>query len=261
MKIFISYAREQVSVAQSLQVRLLEEGHKTFFDLSKLPAGEGYDAEIRRSIHAADLFIFLISPDSVRPSSYARTELKIAQDRWPNPSRRVLPVMVETTPMPDIPPYLTAITLLKPQGNLAADVLAEVAKIAERRGFPRRWILAAVALAAIATAVLVLRARIVPHDTACYLNAQIQSSAGVDIPAGMMLDVAYGDFTNTFLASPHGEAAIKVGPFKSHDRAWTISLRASDGSVIGTESLNGCAGVTQERRISAAYQLSLAPRP
>jgi hypothetical protein len=36
MRIFISYAREQVRIAQSIQVRLMEEGHKTFFDLEKM---------------------------------------------------------------------------------------------------------------------------------------------------------------------------------------------------------------------------------
>jgi len=258
MKIFISYAREQVRAAQSIQVRLMEEGHKTFFDLSKLPAGEGYDAEIRRSIRDADLFIFLISADSVRPSSYARTELTLAHDRWPNPSGRVLPVMAETTPFSDIPPYLTAITVLQPQGNLAADVVAEVAKIARRRGSALRWILPVAGVAGIAV-LLSLSVRISHRDTSCYVDAKITSRAGVDV-SGMMVDVTYAHFTNTFLASPGGDAAMKVGPFKSSDRVWTISLRAADGNVIGTESFNGCMVATQERKFSEAYQLSIAPR-
>lgn len=245
-------------MAQSIQVRLLDEGHKTFFDLSKLPAGESYDAEIRRSIQDADLFIFLISPDSVRPNSYSRTELKIAQDRWPNPTRRILPVMIETTPLSDIPPYLTAITILKPQGNPSADVLAEVANIAQRRRAPQRWIWPVVGVAGIA--VLVSFGAMNHRDTACYLDAQIQSSAGVDVSPGMMLDVTHARLTNTFLVSPSGHAAIRAGPFNSNDPVWTISLRAPDGTVIGTQSLNGCVAATQERQFSEAYKLSIAPR-
>jgi hypothetical protein len=261
MKIFISYSREQVRVAQSIHVRLLEEGHKTFFDLSNLPAGAAYDAEIRGDILAADLLIFLISPDSVRPSSYARSELKIAQDRWPNPSRRVLPVMVEDTPIQDVPAYLTAVTILRPQGNLEADVLTEVANVVRRRDSSRRWIAPVVAVIGIGIAIAMLPwvSKLSHRDTACYLDANIQADPGVALSPGMMVDVTYAQFTSTFLASPNGYAAIKVGPFKASDPEWTISLRAPDGNVIGTESFQGCAVTTQEHQFREAYNLRIAP--
>jgi hypothetical protein len=52
------------------------------------------------------LFIFLISPDSVAKSTYALTELNLAQEKWPNPLGHVLPVMVRATDDGSIPNYL-----------------------------------------------------------------------------------------------------------------------------------------------------------
>ena len=118
MKIFISYAREQQALADSLSVRLRQEHHDPFLDLTNLPAGEGYDAKIRTFIEAADLIIFLISPRAVRDGSYALAELDMVRKRWPNPSGRVLPVMIEPTPMETVPPYLKTVTVLQPQGNV-----------------------------------------------------------------------------------------------------------------------------------------------
>ena len=47
--------------------------------------------------------VFFITPRSVAPGSYALTELDIAQRRWRAPGGRVLPVLVEPTPIGDHP--------------------------------------------------------------------------------------------------------------------------------------------------------------
>jgi hypothetical protein len=258
MKIFLSYAREQARIAQSISIRLLDDGHKSFFDLTTLPVGRSYDAKIRDAIRGADLFIFLISPESIRENSYARTELGIAQDRWPNPSRRVLPVMVEPTPMAEIPPYLTAVTIMRSAGNLEADVLAKVAKIAGSR--TRRRLGACVTLGVIGIAVILFAWSVRTPAAACRLNAQIRSEAENTVLLGLMIDVTYGGATNTYLISQDASVAIDVGPFKKGDDRWTIALRGLDGSVIGTEVLDGCLGTAQLRRIRETYDLIVGPR-
>jgi len=124
MRIFISFASEDWSIAEQVQLKLSGEGHEVFLDRDSLPPGESFDARIRAEIARSDLMVFLISPDSVRPGAYARTELKLARQRWPNPHGHVLPVVVRNTDFDDIPPYLKEVTVLRPEGNVAAEVLA-----------------------------------------------------------------------------------------------------------------------------------------
>ena len=137
----------------------MQDGHETFFDRDQLPPAEGFHAQIREAIAAADLVVFLLSPESIESSSYALTELNLVKERWPNPSRRVLPVLVSKTPYEAIPAYLGAVTILEPRGNVVADVLAEVARI--ERGRTRRHVVligsGVAAALAIAVAVFLMR--------------------------------------------------------------------------------------------------------
>jgi hypothetical protein len=257
VKIFISYSRKQHRIAESLSVRLLGENHTTFFDVTSLPPGEGYDARIRDAINRADLFVFLISPDSIRTESYAQTELSVAQSRWPNPSGRVLPVVVEPTPLDQVPPYLTAVTVLQPKGNLEAAVLDEVAKIASRQRSRQRRVGLVIGGVAILVAAYFLVQP--PHPPVCYLNAELQRRDGGTMPPSMMLDVTYAEKTETFLLSPDALAKINVGPFKKNDERWTVALRNPDGSVAGTEVVQGCGASAQERPIGESFNLVLSP--
>jgi hypothetical protein len=127
MRIFICHAHEQADLAATLATRLRVERHRPFLDTERLRPSRGFDQPIRDAIAACDLFLFLISPDSARPG-YARSELKLAQDRWPDPSGRVLPVMVEATSLDLIPPYVRAINILKPEGDVVAEIVADVAR-------------------------------------------------------------------------------------------------------------------------------------
>ena len=116
-----------------LRNSLREEGHSVFFDRVSLPPGEGYDSRIRSAVEKCNLFIFLISRESVSEGSYALTELGIAQHKWDNPSGRILPVMVSEVDLDTLPPYLKAVTVLRPQGDLIAEVVAVVYRIHRRR--------------------------------------------------------------------------------------------------------------------------------
>ena len=65
--IFLSYASEQSEAATHIELSLKGDGYSVFRDRTSLPPGESFDARIRTAIEESDLFIFLISRQSVSP--------------------------------------------------------------------------------------------------------------------------------------------------------------------------------------------------
>lgn len=147
MKIFVSFASEQRELAERLAVALRSQGHSVFSDRDELP-GYAIDASLRRQIHNSDLFLFLVTPESVARGRYTRTELETARRRWPDPSGRVLPVLVQPVAREDLPPLLRAVSFLEPQGDPVGDTVERVERLmASRRARRRRaWTVAAVVL-------------------------------------------------------------------------------------------------------------------
>lgn len=129
MKIFLSYPSSHKKAAASINYELHAAGHDVFFDKEDLAPGQSYNEKIRSAIEASDLFLFLITPQSVTQGQYTLTELKIASRKWPRPAGRILPVMLEPTPFDQIPAYPKAVTILIPEGNVAAEILMEVAAL------------------------------------------------------------------------------------------------------------------------------------
>jgi len=148
MDIFISYSSKYRELCERLQLALEAEGHHCFVDRTELDPGHPFDAELREAIADCDVFIFLVSPESVAPGSYALAELNLAQQRWRHPRGRVLPVVVAPTPMASIPSYLKAVTLLQPRGEVVAETLAAVSQLGKRRS--PSMVLALIGLAVIA---------------------------------------------------------------------------------------------------------------
>jgi len=81
------YASQDRAVAESIYLALRAQGHSVFFDRADLPPGDEYDTRIRQAIERAQLFVFLLSPDSVDAGSYTLTELAIAQKTWDSPAK------------------------------------------------------------------------------------------------------------------------------------------------------------------------------
>jgi hypothetical protein len=132
MNIFISYSATDSSGASLMASALQARGYNVFFDRETLGAGQSYDGKIERAVHSADLFIFLLSPEAIEPGRYTMSELGYAQQRWPNPDRYVLPVMVRAVDLNNVPDYLRAVTFLRPRGNLVADVCSAVDRMLAR---------------------------------------------------------------------------------------------------------------------------------
>jgi hypothetical protein len=150
MQLFLSYASEDRQIAEQIQLALIGAGHDVFFDRESLPPGGDYHARIQSAIQESDIFVFLISPDSVVQGSFALTELKYARTKWPHPKARVVPVILRPTAWDGIPNYLKAVTVLEPEGSVAAEVVTAVAALAgdQKRRPPRHRLQVLIALIA-----------------------------------------------------------------------------------------------------------------
>lgn len=256
MKIFISYASEERPTADELAVRLRTEGHTVFLDQDNLPEGEGYDARIRAAIASCDLFLFLVSPLSIQPGRYTITELKFAREQFPNPKGRVLPVMIKPTPFGDIPPYLSAITLLQPQGNLVAETVAQVDRLLGQhtRG---RWLRVGGATA-VAVALGLAGVNLLNKDTApqpCRLSALLVAQDA----NGLALDITSPAGT-TALMLGNSPVPFEVGPFNQRDVTWNAMLRGRDGSSFGKQAVTGCPKSRIKVDFGGGYELLIDPR-
>jgi formylglycine-generating enzyme required for sulfatase activity len=155
MRVFVSYSSEDRKLVEPVYLALRAQGHRVFFDRAELPPGEEYDVRIRRAIEKSRLFIFMVSPTSLDAGSYTLTELAIAQKIWDHPGGRLLPVLLRPVDLRQVPAYLKALTLLEPEGNVAAGVADAVHRIALAR---RRARLKSIAIAVAAASVVLFGA-------------------------------------------------------------------------------------------------------
>jgi hypothetical protein len=133
VRVFVSYAAEQRDLAERLAMGLRNDGHSVFFDRESLPPGESFDDRIRAAIHGSRLFVFLVSEASLQRGAYAESELNMAQQRWPNPSGNVLPILTGDVAIDRLPPYLRAVSVLETKGDLVAEALDAVARLSRDR--------------------------------------------------------------------------------------------------------------------------------
>ena len=254
MKLFISYASEERPTADALAVRLRTEGHTVFLDRDNLPHGEGYDAQIREAIASCDLFLFLVSPVSIESGRYTMTELKFAREQFPNPKGRVLPIMTQPTPFSDIPPYLSAVTLLQPQGNLVAKIVAEVDRIADQRTRVRRLrigggvIAMALVLAGVGWGVKEA------SPPLCRLSALVVAEE----VNGLALDITTPAGT-TALQLGSAPVPFEVGPFSQKNFSWSAMLRGRNGSPLGSHAVTGCPRSRVDVDFGGGYGLVIEP--
>ena len=254
MNIFISYASEERPMADELAVRLRTEGHTVFLDKDNLPEGEGYDAQIRAAISSCDLYLFLVSPLSIQPGRYTMTELKFAREQFPNPKGRVLPVMSKPTPFSNIPAYLSAITILQPQGSLVAETVAEVDSLVGQCT-RNRWLRiggGAVAVALVLAGVSWWSTYTNPLP--CRLSALLVAQEA----NGLALDITTPTGTSALMLGK-SPVPFEVGPFNQRDDSWSAMLRGRDGSPLGKHAVTGCPQSRINVDFGGGYGLVIDP--
>ena len=260
MRIFVSYAGEHRKLAESIAIRLKQDDHGVFFDSQKLAPGEEFDRAIRREISRCDLFIYLISPESVAQGTYALSELGLAQKRWPNPSGRLLPVMIAPTPMDTVPAYASAVTVLQPRGNPVAEVAAEVAVIASKRF--RKYILLIAGFVLVATVAGVIWKWLPRQDIenievkTCLLSVQLTASPA--LPPALTLRVSGDNGAKDFSVTRSGKSNIDIIP--SQIPNWHITIIDRDGAILGNIALDGCPTSGASYNLNGGISLEVVPR-
>jgi hypothetical protein len=162
LRIFLSYASEHGRIAEALAQTLKNAGHEVFYDKDSLPAGEDYNAQIRAGIAKCDRFVFLVSRSSLEPGRFTLSELGFVKEKWPSPTGRVFPVLLDKTIKPDeLPAYLNTVQLISITGNPTAEIANVIDKT--RRTRPGVLVtLAAVALGLIAAGITLAKPSLFP---------------------------------------------------------------------------------------------------
>ena len=127
MRIFICYSGEHENFAERLGQALRNAGHEPFVAGKALRTSDEYNTRIRQEIRKSDRFIFLITLESIKSDSYTLTELHFAEEKWPRPEGRVLPINIGNVPYERLPAY-PGTTAPRPVGDPIAFIVGEVSK-------------------------------------------------------------------------------------------------------------------------------------
>src|SRR5262249_31407978 len=142
---------------------------------------------IQKAIRTSDLLVFLISPESVTKGRYTLTELSFARQQWRAPRGHVLPVVIAPTPIATVPTYLKAVTLLEPEGNIAAETAAAVEKL---QGWSRSRSILLFAVLGLATGALSFLG--FKYGNNVNLSRVLPSTFGVMIVAPILPGIVFG---------------------------------------------------------------------
>jgi TIR domain len=190
-RIFISHSSQNRRQAQELATVLRAQGNDIVWDGSETAPGALYETVVQQAFTRADTFVFLVSPDSLRPGSRALGELALAKQRWPNPSGYVLPVAVDRTPLASIPRYLRAVDIVSPSGNLGLEVIAALRSMVRPRGTIPLALIFPIAAIVIAVATLDnMQQRYDPNQVA-FGMVQTGVLLGFMIGAGLLVTGTY----------------------------------------------------------------------
>jgi WD40 repeat protein len=125
---FISYAREDKAFAIKLRRGLAARGRLAWLDLKNIGALAPWRKEIANAIDAADVFVFILSPDSVA-SRACRSELRFAVDA----KKRLAPLVWRETDDKAVPPVLRIPNwLFTRRGESIEDLVERLIKAADR---------------------------------------------------------------------------------------------------------------------------------
>jgi hypothetical protein len=101
--VFVSYASDTRPLAEELTDALLNKGIKTWAGFKDLQPGQEWQLELDRAIENADLFLFLVDPQS-RVTTWTDFEWRaILTKAWADSGKRVLPVVLGSA---EPPPFL-----------------------------------------------------------------------------------------------------------------------------------------------------------
>jgi len=104
MKLFISYSSLDENEARSLYKFLIKHKLDVWFDKESLLPGQNWTIEINKAIKKSDIFILLLSSNSVDRKGYFQKEMKIAKsvlDKLPDDHIYFLPIRIDNCSIPE----------------------------------------------------------------------------------------------------------------------------------------------------------------
>ena len=111
-RVFISYARADMAFADALVSALEQHDIEVLIDRRDLPYGEEWKPELLGFVHQSDAVVFIVSPHSIA-SRWCRWEVEQVKAE----SKRLVPIVLYTVPIEDLPPEIAAINLLPFEGT------------------------------------------------------------------------------------------------------------------------------------------------
>ena len=100
--IFISYSRNDLAIAERIIDALAKDDLEPWIDWKSIPKGEVFEREIEQGIEKAEIFLFLVSPDSVQ-SDWCNKEIAHAVKN----GKRILPVVLRDADLKTIHPEIS----------------------------------------------------------------------------------------------------------------------------------------------------------
>ena len=91
-QIFISYSRKDLAIAERIVDALAKHDLKPWIDWKSIPKGEEFESEIYRGVEGSNVFLFLVSPSSVK-SEWCNREIEHAARN----GKRILPIIIRDT--------------------------------------------------------------------------------------------------------------------------------------------------------------------
>jgi hypothetical protein len=104
-KVFISYARIDVDAVQVIYNGLLKENHYPWMDIHNIKGGENWLRAIYKAIKESEIFVAVLSHNSVSRRGVIQKELKKALDKWEGmlpDDIYIIPVRLDDCPIPEL---------------------------------------------------------------------------------------------------------------------------------------------------------------
>ena len=133
IRVFISYSRRDLEIADRLVEALDGEGFQVIIDRRDLPYGEEWAKELTDFIAGADTVVALVSPAFIA-SKACNWELGQVKDT----NKRLVPLVIEPVPVADLPETIGKIHLLPPAG--AFDFGLHLRALVNALNTDRQWI-------------------------------------------------------------------------------------------------------------------------
>jgi len=100
--LFISYSRKDTEFARRLTESFVAQNMETWVDWEDIPPTVDWMKEIERGIEEADIFVFIVSPDSICSSVCAEEVAHAIKN-----GKRITPVVAREVDMKEAPATLT----------------------------------------------------------------------------------------------------------------------------------------------------------